>query len=61
MTGLQSVVISRGPQGAEAPLLKFLLILGAQPPKTLALAWLFRIHWPCFQSVMINCALLYGY
>ena len=51
-----------GAQGGGAPLLKFLLTFeGAQPPKTLALAWLFRFYWPCFQSAMINCALLYGY
>ena len=55
-------VISRGAQGGGAPLLKLLLMLGGlSPPKTLALAWLFRVYWPCFQSAMINCALLYGY
>ena len=55
-------VISRGDQGGGAPLLKFLLMLGGlSPPKTLPLAWLFRVYWPCFLSAMINCALLYGY
>ena len=55
-------MISRGAQGGEAPLVKiFAHVGGLSPPKTLALAWLFRVYWPCFQSAMINCALLYGY
>ena len=52
--GEDAGVISRGAQGAEPPLLKFLLILGDQPPKPLALSWLFRVYWPCFQSAMID-------
>ena len=51
-----------GLRWAEPPLLTFLLMLGSwAPPKTLALAWLFRVYWLCFQSAMINYALLYGY
>ena len=46
---------------AKPPLLTFLLILGGFAPlKAPALAWLFRVYWPCFQIAMINCALLYG-
>ena len=59
---LAAVVISRGAQGGGAPLVKISAhVGGSAPPKTLALAWLFRVYWHCFQSAMINCALLYGY
>ena len=63
LSDVEPGVISRGGvRGAEPPLLQFLLMLGGlSPPKILALAWLFRVYWPCFQSAMINCALLYGY
>ena len=47
--------------GVQPPLLKFLFIWGAQPTEILALAWLFRVYWSCFQSAMINCGLLYCY
>ena len=51
-----------GAQGGGALLIKISAHFGgAQPPKTFALAWLFRVYWPCLQSAMINCALLYGY
>ena len=46
----------------RSPLVKISAHFGGfSPPKTPSLAWLFRIYWPCFQSSMINCALLYGY
>jgi len=55
-------VISRGAQGGGAPLFKLSAHFGGLSPlKTLALAWLFRAYCPCFQSDLINCALLYGY
>ena len=58
-------MISRGAQGAVPPLLKFFIILGAQPPKKV-------LHWPCFSkfidiaskvfsTAMLNYALLRGY
>ena len=51
-----------GVLGGGAPLLTFLLILGRpSPPKTLELTWLFWVYWSCFQSAMINCALLHRY
>ena len=62
LTASYSGVISRGAQGGGAPLVKISAHAGGlSPPKTLALAWLFRVYWPCVQSAMINCALLYGY
>ena len=54
-------VISRELRGLS-PLVKiFSNFGGLSPPKTIAMAWLCRVYWPCFQSAMINCALLYGY
>ena len=52
-------MISRGAQG-WSPLVKISVHFGGlRPPKTLALALLFRVYWPCFQSAMINCGLLF--
>ena len=55
-------VISREGLEGGAPLVKISVHLeGLSPPKILALAKLFRVCWPCFQSAMINCGLLCGY
>ena len=62
MVALKSRVISRGAKGDRAPLVKSSAYFGGlSPPNILALAWLSRVYWSCFQSAMINCALLYGY
>ena len=63
--GMYPGVISRGLRGAEPSLLKFLIVLGAQPPLKV-------LHWPCFSkyialaskvfsTAMLNYALLRGY
>ena len=55
-------VMCRGDRGDGAPLVKISAHFGGlSPPKTLALAWLFRVYWSYFQSAIIKCALLYGY
>ena len=59
--GVGPGVIFRGP-GGGASLVKISAHSGGlSPPKTFALTWLFRVYWPCFQSAMINCALLCSY
>ena len=63
---LETDVITRGDfygdSGGRSPPVKISAHVGGlSPPKTLALTWLFRVYWPCFQSAMINYALLYGY
>ena len=59
---LQPGVSPREGSGGQSPLVKISAYFeGLSPPKTLALAWLFRVYWPCSQSAMINCVLFYGY
>ena len=62
LKGCKVGVICRGAQGGGAPLVNISAHFGGlSPTKILALAKLFIAYWPCFQSVMINCALLYDY
>ena len=53
------MVISRGLKGWN-PLVEISAHFGGLSPLKL-MHWLFRVYWPCFQSAMMNCALLYGY